>query len=51
MELNIHVEITLRHFVQNVFLKEVEIQVLNQFGIQVLNHISSSVEQGLWFKC
>ena len=36
-----------RHFEQNVFLKGVKIQVFAQFWIQVLNRISSSVEQGL----
>ena len=34
-----------RHFGQNVFLKGVKIQALNQLWIQVLNQISSSVEQ------
>ena len=34
------------HFGQNVFLKGVKIQVLNQFGIQVLNkNFGSNVEQ------
>ena len=36
-----------RHFEQNVFLKGVKIQVFDQFWIQVLNQINSSVEQGL----
>ena len=44
MDLNIDVEITFKTFGQNVFLKGVEIQALNQFGIQVLNQISLSVE-------
>ena len=40
-------KLPIRHFGQNVFLKEVKIQALNQLWIQVLNQISSSVEQGL----